>query len=432
MKSFFGQLKAAWERRAFLRWAVGLVAGWFVLCESSSGVTDAIGGLAGLWALWHWRKTWACWRNPVGLCFGLGVLWAVASACWSMDPQGAWRDVAKSVTLALGVFGLPAALGGRGRSRTVLACSAGLLTVRLAADLVRLAAELGVGKALLAGARYKHPYLFTHPNVSCMMAGLSALALAALAVGGVRGRWRRAALAAGLAVDLVYLVVMGSRGPQIVFAVAVLAYPLLVLPGWKARLAAALAVAAAGAGLWLGAVRINPRLGDATMDGFNGRDIVWRYVAKLYPEHPVRGFGYGKHSFKKVAYHDHSRRPLPYRPAYYPHAHSYWLMLAFQGGGVAVVLWGGGWLALLGGLARALRRAGKGAAGAPWRRQLAARSVPAFFLAAVGMVLLYGTGDYPDNLVREVQFALPALALAWAWPPRGGVEDGGARPEGAP
>ena len=58
--------------------------------------------------------------------------------------------------------------------------------------------------------------------------------------------------------------------------------------------------------------------------------------------------------------------------------------------------------------------------------------MPAFFLAAVGMVLLYGTGDYPDNLVREVQFALPALALAWAWPPRGDVEDGGSRPEGAP
>ena len=34
------------------------------------------------------------------------------------------------------------------------------------------------------------------------------------------------------------------------------------------------------------------------------------------------------------------------------------------------------------------------------------------------MILLYGTGDYPDNLVRDVQFALAALAVVWAWPPR--------------
>lgn len=419
MKSLFGQLKAAWERWALLRWAVGLAAGWFVLCKSSSGVTDAVGYLVGFWALWNWRKAFACWRNPVGVCFGLGVLWAVSSACWSVDPPGAWRDVVKSVSLVMGVWGLPFVLGGQGRSRMVLACAAGVVSVRLAADLVRLASMLGVGKALLAGARYKHPYLFTHPNVSCMMAGLSALALVALAAGGVRGGWRRTALAAGLAVDLLYLVVMASRGPQIVFAAALLAYPLLALPGWKVRLAALLAVAAAGAGLWLGAGRINPRLADATMDGFNGRDIVWRYVVKLVPEHPVRGFGYGKWTFKRVAYHDHSRRPLPYRPAYYPHAHSYWLMIAFQGGGVAVALWCGGWLALLAGLGRALHRAGKAAAGTPWRRQLAARAVPSFFLAAIGMILLYATGDYPDSLIRDVQFLLPALALAWAWPPRG-------------
>jgi O-antigen ligase len=285
-----------------------------------------------------------------------------------------------------------------------------------------------VGRALLAGARYKHPYLFTHPNVSCMMAGLSALVLVALAAGGVRGGWRRTALAAGLAVDLAFLVVMGSRGPQIVFAAALLAYPLLLVPGWKARLSALLAVAAVGTGLWLGAGRINPRLADATMDGFNGRDIVWRYVVKLVPEHPVRGFGYGKRSFKKVAYHDHSRRPLQYRPAYYPHAHCYWLMLVFQGGAVAVVLWGGGWLALLAGLACALRRAGQETAGTPWRQKLEARALPAFFLAAIGMVLLYATGDYPDNLMRDVQFALPALALAWAWPPRRPAAPEGAAP----
>lgn len=427
MKPFLGQLKAAWNRRAFLRWAVGLAAGWFVLCESSSGVTDAIGYLVGLWALCHWREALACWRNPVGVCFGLGVLWTIASTGWAIDTAGAWRDLMKSGALAMGVWGLPLALGGRERTRTVLGCAAGLLTVRLAADLVRLAMSLGVGKALLAGARYGHPYLFNHPNVSCMMAGLSALALVALAVGGVRGGWRRAALAAGLAVDLAYLVVMASRGPQIVFAAALLAYPLLALPGWKARMLALLAVAAAGTGLWLGAGRINPRMEDSTMGGFHDRDVVWKYVAGLLPEHPVRGFGCGKRNFERVVYHDGSRRPLR-GPVQYPHAHSYWLMLAFQGGGVAVAVWSAGWLALVAGLFCALRRAGKDASGAPWRQKLAARALPVFFLAATGMILVYGIADYPDNLVRDVQFALPALALAWAWPPRRPAAPEGAAP----
>lgn len=413
----FGKIKAAWAGHPAFRWAVGLAAGWFVLCESSSGVADAVGYLVGLWALWHWREALRFWKNPVGVCFGLGVLWAAASAGWSVVPAGAWRNLVKSIPLAMGVWGLPLVLGGR--TRSALASAAGILSVRLAADLVRLGTALGWGRCLLAGARYEHPYLFTHPNVSSMMAALSALAWVALAADGVRGKWRQGLLAAGLAVDGAYLLAMGSRGPQIVFAAALMAYPLLAAPGWKARLAALLAAAAACSGLWLGAARINPRMVDSTMDGFHGRDVVWRYVARLYPEHPVRGFGYGKRTFKQIAYHDHSRRPLPWQPVYYPHAHSYWLMLAFQGGGVAVALWGGGWLLLLAGLLRGLRRAGKGAAGLPWRGRVAARALPAFFLAAVGMVLFYGTGDYPDNLVRDVQFALAALAVVRAWPPKG-------------
>ena len=39
----------------------------------------------------------------------------------------------------------------------------------------------GVGRELLFWARYEHPYLFNHPNVSCMMAALAALAWVALA-----------------------------------------------------------------------------------------------------------------------------------------------------------------------------------------------------------------------------------------------------------
>ena len=149
-------------------------------------------------------------------------------------------------------------------------------------------------------------------------------------------------------------------------------------------------------------------MGDSTMGGFHGRDVVWKYVAeRLVPEHPVRGFGFGKRTFEQVAYHDSSREPLKGKMEY-PHAHSYWLMMAFQGGAVAVVLWSAGWLSLVAGLLRALRREGT----------LANRALPAFFLAAVGMILLYGAADYPDNLIRDVQFLLPALALAWAWPPK--------------
>ena len=416
MKAVFSQLKDAWNRRAVLRWAAGLAAGWFVLCQPSSGVAEALAWGAGVYGAIRWRRSLAAWRNPVGACFGLGVLWALLSAAWSPVPAGAFRDVVKSASLVFGVWGLPAVFAGPRRVRTAVVAGAGLVAVRLAAELVRLVRALGFGAALVRGARFQHPYLYNHPNVSCMMAALGALVFVACASGGVRGGWRRAGVAAGLAVDLAYLVVMASRGPQIVFAAALLAYPLLVVPGWKARLAALLAVAAAGTGLWLGAGRINPRMEEtATMSGAHGRDVVWKYVAERLPEHPVRGFGFGKRTFERVAYHDPDRKPL--RGAVeYPHAHSYWLMLAFQGGFAAVALWLAGWLSLAAGLVRALVRAGRGTEGI--RRSVADRAWPAFFLAAVGMVLLYGVGDYPDNLIRDAQFALPALALAWAWPPK--------------
>lgn len=418
MKRAFNQLGTAWKRHAAVRWTVGLAAGWFVLCKSSSGVTEAIGYLTGLWALWNWRRTVRHWKNPVGVCFGLGVLWAVASVMWSPVPAEAGRNLLKTASLVFGVWGLPAVFAGRERVRTALAAGAGLLSVRLAADLVRLAMARGVGRELLYWARYEHPYLFNHPNVSCMMAGLAALAWVALAASGVRGGWRKAGLLAGLAVDLAYLVVMASRGPQIVFVAALLAYPLMALPGWKARVAAIAAVAALGTGLWLGAGRINPRMKDSTMGGFHGRDVVWKHVAEhLMPEHPLRGFGFGKGTFEHVTYHDPSRKPLR-GEVEYPHAHSYWLMLVFQGGFIALILWLEGWFALLAGLLLTLHHTGLPPA--PWRQRMAERAMPAFFLAAVGMVLLYGVADYPDNLIRDVQFMLPALALAWAWPPRGG------------
>lgn len=414
----WGQVKDGCRRWQMWLWGAALAAGSVYLWKPSSGVAEAAAWAVGVYGVLQGRRLLAHWRNPAGVCFALGVCWAVLSAFWAPNAGGATRDLVKSAALVASVAGLPVLLEGRRRMGGALVAGAGMVSVRLVADLVRLVGALGWGE-VWARARYWHPYLYNHPNVSCMMAGVSALILTVAAVRcamGVRG-WRLAAaegaLGAGLCVDVLYLLVMGSRGPQIVFAVAALGLMLwMVPPSWKWRLGAGVVAVAAALGLWAAAGVINPRLEDATMSNLHGRDVVWKYVGERMPEHPWRGFGFGKRTFEAVAYADSTHAPLGGK-VHYPHAHSYWLMLVFQGGVIGAALWAAAWMALGRGLFRALGE-GSGVVGAG--RCVAARAWPAMFLAGIGMILLYGVADYPDNLLRDVQFYLAALGMAWAWP----------------
>lgn len=415
MSGFWNQwIESAGGKGACWRWALGLAAAAVLWFDPSSGVSTAILLGAGLWALGNGKKTFAAWKNPAGALFGLGAAWAVLSAAWSYYPAGSVRDLAKSAPLALAVLALPAVFDRPDRIWAALLASAGVVTATLTADLVRLGGALG-WPTLLTEARFYHPYLYTHPNVSSMMAGLCALVFLARGLAGAPGLARKAPLAIGLALDLVYLVVLASRGPQAVFALAALAFPVILLPGWRSRLAAAALAALAGWGLWLAAEHINPRFNDRTMGNFNNRDTAWGHSKMLADLRPVRGYGFGKKAYVKAVYENPAQR-APLVPVRYPHAHSYWLMLYFQGGAVGFALWGLGWLALLGRLLRFSSRAGRQAAGG-WRARLRARVLPAALLAGVFYVLVYGIGDFPDSVIRASLFYLIGLALALSRPP---------------
>lgn len=332
------------------RWALGLAAAAVLWFDPSSGIATAILLGAGLFGLFRARKTFAAWRNPVGALFVAGSLWAAFSALWSFYPVGSLRDLAKTTPLALAVLALPAVFDRPDRVWAAVLVSATAVTATLAVDLARIIALLGWSWTFPA-ARFLHPYLYTHPNVSSMMAGLCALAFAARALAGVKGWNWRLLLALGIAIDLFYLVALASRGPQATFALVALAFPVALLPGWRARLGAAVLAVALGWGLWQCAGQVNPRFRDRTMAGFNDRDTVWGHSKMLADRKPVAGYGFGKKTFVKAFYENPDQRP-PLVPVRYPHAHSYWLMLYFQGGAVGFGLWSAGWLALAGRLLR--------------------------------------------------------------------------------
>ena len=480
------EFSAPGGRASRRRWLVGLAAAAVLWFDPSSGVAKAVLWTAGLYALWNWRRTWAAWKNPAGVLLALGTAWAVVSVAWSIEPSGSARDLLKSAPMALAALAAPVVFDRPGRVWAALVASAGMITLRLTVDMVRLLAELG-WPAVMAQARFCHPYLYTHPNVTSMMAGLCvfvfaarwlagapgmgcklalasglALDLAYLAMMGSRGpqavfalvelgwpavmaqarfchpylythpnvtsmmaglcvfvfaaRWLagapgmgcKLALASGLALDLAYLAMMGSRGPQAVFALVALVFPVASLPGWRTRAAAALVVTALGAGLWQTADRINPRFRDRTMENFTFRDKVWRHAGKLANRHPVVGNGFGKRAFVKALYDNPEHQP-PRIWFRFPHAHSYWLMLYFQGGTVGLALWSLGWAALAVRLGRGMARARQGVA--PWGERLRAPLLPLLLGSGMAFILIYGIADYPDSVIRQALFYLAGLAM---------------------
>lgn len=406
-------LESAGGTSVVWRWVLPLAAGAMLWFHPSNSISEAILWLAGLYAVWNWKKTLAAWRNPVGAFFGLGVLWSLLSVGWSFDPAGTARDLTQAAPMVLAVLAVPTIFDRPGRIWAALVGSAGLVTVRLGVDLIRLFVDLG-WPTVMTEARFFHPYLYTHPNVSSMMAGLCVFVFVARGLTGAPGRWQKGLLAAGVLLDLVYLVVLASRGPQAVFAAVALLFPLVLVPGWRPRLVAAVLVAAVGFGLWREADAINPRFRDQTMFNFNNRDTVWSHSKMMADRKPVLGYGFGKRTFVKAIYENPSQRP-PLVPVRFPHAHQYWLMLYFQGGAVGFALWSLGWLLLFIRLGRFAQRADRAASG--WRERLQVRILPMLLLTGMAFILIYGLGDFPDHAIRLAQFYLAGLGMALTLPP---------------
>ena len=205
-------------------------------------------------------------------------------------------------------------------------------------------------------------------------------------------------------------------------ALAALAFMVVLLPGWRCRCLAALVAVGLGAGLWQVAHKVNPRFHDRTMANFNNRDTVWGHSKLLADRKPVLGYGFGKRAFRKAFYENPTQRS-PLVPVTYPHTHSYWLMLYFQGGAVGFALWSLGWAALGARLVRYSCREER--LQTAWRGRLRARLLPVLLAAGLAFILVYGIGDFPDSVIRQVQFYLAGLALALTQPFR---TDPGAAP----
>ena len=271
--------------------------------------------------------------------------------------------------------------------------------------------------ALLEQARYTQPYLYTHPNVSSMMAGLCVFVFGGRLVAGVADRRQAAALVAGATICLGYLWMMGSRGPQAVFAMTALAAPAVLLPGWRARAAAVLAAVLVALALWSAMGVVNPRFKDvATMRRYNNRTIVWNHTSMLLREwSPWVGFGFGKKAFKRAYYENPNQRApfTPDRNLIFPHAHSYWRMVRFEGGWLGLVVCLAAWVQLAFASARAMMRASRRARARGWMAALRARGLGGTLATCLGFILLYGVWDYPDHLIRHSQFLLLALLAAW-------------------
>lgn len=410
-------------------WALAWVASFAFWAGPSKGTATAVCLGVFIYALFHGATFRRAWFHRTGLSFLLLGLVPIASLGWSISPEGTQRDLVKIIPMVMGVLALPTVATSRQRIWRGLLLSAACVTLLLAIELGRLVGHFGFTRALLEQARYLHPYLYTHPNVSSMMACLSALILGGYCCSHVlrpqtqlrrarRGYWAVCGL--GLLIDLLYVWVMGSRGPQAVFAMTVLAAPILFLPGWRARVLALCAAGLLAVGMWNAMGILNPRFEDAvTMRRFNDREIVWNHTNRLLQQSQktLCGFGYGKKAFKK-AYYENPICRAPYvrdGNLVFPHAHGYWRMVRFEGGLVGLVLcvlaWGQ--LALL--AAQKLWREGRSWASAvPWRVRFQQRCLGAVLLSALGCILVYGFWDYPDHAIRHAQFFLMALIMAWS------------------
>ncbi|MBR6021974.1 MAG: O-antigen ligase family protein, partial [Kiritimatiellae bacterium] len=276
--------------------------------------------------------------------------WLAASAAWSFWPAGTLRDLSKTLPLAAGVVGIAAWVATGRELRRALWMWASAVTLRLVADGIRLWAERGWGTVFREG-RYAADFLWTHPNVASVLGCLAAMVWVGL-LPRAGTPWRRRGSIACACACLLYVLFLGSRGPQAVFAAILLLWPVALAPGWKCK-TAALALAVLGAaGLWGAADRLNPRFADArTMSGANRRSDIWAHSWMLAKQRPLAGWGYGKKAFVRLVYENPDQR-APDVPVRFPHAHSFWLMLFVEGGAVGTALGAAAWAVLFAGLAR--------------------------------------------------------------------------------
>ncbi|MBM4148371.1 MAG: O-antigen ligase family protein [Lentisphaerae bacterium] len=340
------------------------------------------------------RSRFKAWRSPAGMAWLILVAVPLALLPASVSPAASARALLKVLPQTLAAIAIPVVFFTPRRLAGAMVAGAWAVTSYLAVDLARLAVQLGPG--LMAEARFARPYVMNHPNVASIMAAAALLVLSASTVEPGRRPAARTACAAGAALNLLYLMVLASRGPQIAFAASVAAAG-VILPTRRQKLLWCLLLAAAVSAAVANISLINPRFGDGDVSSLNERSVVWSHTMDLALRRPVLGHGYGKKLFQDVYY---ASNPPP-ASFVFPHAHQYWIKAFFELGCVGVALRMALWFTVSSLLLRHISR----------QTGFGDRLWPGVTWCIAVLLLVYGLGDFPDNLAYVLQLWLPAVAI---------------------
>ncbi len=331
------------------------------------------------------RRFFAAWLNPAGILALAFVVLAVILLPLGVDPKTSFDVLEDRADLIAVGLALPVLLSSRNRVMLLLFCCALAITSIVWWDLVRLVALYG--REIMQQARYDPNPILIHPNISAMAAGIAVL------LGAATILWHRRSwpfVVAGcvvVAVNILYVLIVRSRSPQLALMVALSLSVFLSLRSKRARLAAVVCTVLAATAL----IAVNPRF---RLSGVVERDLVWRHTATLVAEHPVVGYGFGEEVFRNT-YHASDPPPSPHK---FWHPHMYWLHSLFCFGIPASLIQAAMWMAVVGRLIRRM----PGALGP----EGAIDCVVAFALIAFIQVL--GLADCTPNII--------GLAALWALP----------------
>lgn len=398
----FRSLPSPWPRVIGL--GALLAIGFVLWGHSSSGLQDAILWVAFLVAVVRRpRAIIGMWRRWPGILFALVGVYTLATLALSVDPAMSGRDLVRRLDVLAIVVVLPAFLRSPRAATTGLGCSAVVLTLILASDLVRLVRELG--PELMTEAHAYEPFALGHsPNVGACAAGMAGIVCVWAAVIRRRSWWRAVAWGVGAVVNLAYLVVIASRGAQLALAATVAAAAVLLPRRHRGRIGLLVVLVVLGAVAVMRPELVNPRFKDAvSMRGFADRDKVWVHTWTLVQDRPIMGYGYGHRVFREVYHHsDPPRARFDFQ-----HPHSYWLSVLFAHGWIGAVLYAAAW----GGLAVVLLRRRHDHDAPRDIRELA---------VVVGLLLVFlhafGIGDFPGDIARMAMLWLIPCALYTARP----------------
>jgi len=378
---------------AAVRFVLGVALAYVVWRHRSWLLQDVILWAGVVCAAARYPRGWSAWRSVPGVVGLLCLAWVVLQAPFGTHPALAAGDMFKSADTVFFALAMPALLSGITPFRNALACSACALTAVIGYDLVRLAVLLGPNR--MAEAHAYEPFAWLHSNISAMAAGMAALALLHLAWLLRRRRGIAACAVAAAVVNIAYLAVIGSRGPQIAFAGALLTAMVVYPRGWKWRVALALLALIAGVSLVAARERINPRFADVgSLRGLVDRDKVWQHTWVLIQERPIVGHGHGEKVFR-ADYHTDAAPASPHR---FRHPHQYFLGVFFSYGLVGLLLVSALWVTLMARLLRAIATTDH-----PPQRVLACA-----VLTLLTFVHIFALADCPTNVT--------AVAMIWLVP----------------